>query len=149
MINFPNKELDDFLSLFEEIPSISILDINTNLSTISNKMQNFVNNSNGTLLTLNHLKTTELKARIKRSNYDYVIVSNSFLDQENQNIFMKLLSMGLRDYGHIIIIEPKDKSIDTIYSLLEEFDYGATSCIDIFDGYHLIMARKLHMWGMD
>jgi hypothetical protein len=62
---------------------------------------------------------------------------------------MQILNKALRDAGHIIILEEKNKDISPIYNLLEEFDYGAISSIDIFAKYNLIMGKKLHMWGMD
>jgi len=143
------KELGEFSQLFDISPSIHILDINYCCDDITNTLNSLVNPYDGKITTLNTTNSNELRIKVKRSNYDYVVLSSSFLNQENKNLFMKIASLGLRDSGYIIFLETKDKPLDEIYDILEEFDYGAVSCIDIFKDYNLVMGKKLHMWGMD
>ena len=143
------KNLEDFSSLFDLTPQISILDINNNFHAITNKLEDIVLPHDGVVTTLENLPLNQLKIKAKRSSYDYVIISNTFLNQENISTFMKIISVTLRDSGYIIILEDKEKDLDRVYDLLEEFDYGAVSSIDIFTQYNLVMGKKLHMWGMD
>ncbi|MEA3498191.1 MAG: hypothetical protein U9R16_03940 [Campylobacterota bacterium] len=144
-----SKELEQFSQLFGMTPSISILDINNSCEDITKTLNRLVEPEDGKVTTLYTTNLNELRVKVKRSNYDYAVLSASFLNQEEKNLFMKIVSLGLRDSGYIIFLEEKDKQIDEIYTLLEEYDFGAISSIDIFENYQLIMGKKLHMWGMD
>jgi len=37
--------------------------------------------------------------------------------------------------------------VEKIKELLEEFEFRAVNDIDIVQGYDLVMAKKMHMWG--
>jgi len=143
------KSLDFFKSLFSFTPSISILNLNNGTNKITESLNNFVAPYDGTITSLDTEVLKELRAKVKRSNYDYAVIHNTILNTEDKNLLMKILTAGIRDAGYIIILEYKDKTLDDIYNLLEEFDYGAVSLLDIFEDYNLIIAKKLHMWGMD
>lgn len=144
-----SKEIEDFSSLFDLTPSIAILDYNLNCDEITKALKNFVNPYDGEITTIQTTNTNELRVKLKKSNYDYGVICNSLVDKEDIQTIMKFITLSIRDSGYIIIVEDKSKDISSIYELLEEFDYGAISSIDIFDKYHLIMGKKLHMWGMD
>lgn len=144
-----NKEIEEFYSLFDLTPSITVLDLNNKNSNITAQLNDLVAPYDGKITTISHKVLNELRGKIKRSNYDYAVVVDTILHSEDKNLLMKIISMGIRDSGYIIILEPKDKPLAQIYELLEEFDYGAISSIDIFEEYNLIMGKKLHMWGMD
>ena len=144
-----SKEIEEFSSLFRLTPSSSILDLNSDFSTISNTLNNLVLSYNGSVTTVQPASIKELRVKIKRSNYDYGVICNTILDYEDQNHLMKIITLGIRDSGYIIILEDKEKPLDVIYELLEEFDFGAVNSIDIFEKYNLIIGKKLHMWGMD
>ena len=144
-----SKEIKDFSSLFDLTPSIAILDYNLEFDKITKSLNNFVIPYDGEVTTIQTTNSNELRVKLKKSNYDYGVISNILLDQQDKQNFMKFITLSIRDSGYIIILEDKNKDVSVIYELLEEFDYGAISSIDIFDGYHLIMGKKLHMWGMD
>ena len=141
------KELEEFSSLVQLTPSISILDLNNNFSDLTVCLNNLVASCQGKISTIESSPVNNLRAKIKRSNYDYAVISDIILNSEDKNSMMKIISNGLRDAGYIVILEPKEKPLYDIYNLLEEFDYGAVSSIDIFDDYSLIIGKKLHMWG--
>ncbi|MEA3554924.1 MAG: hypothetical protein U9R39_11090 [Campylobacterota bacterium] len=143
------KSLEDFKSLFSFTPSISILSLNNDTNKINESLNQFVSPYNGNVTSLDTEVLKILRAKVKRSSYDYAVVHDAILKSEDKNILMKIISSGIRDSGYIIFLEEKDKSFDEIYNLLEEFDYGAVSSIDIFENYNLIIGKKLHMWGMD
>ena len=144
-----SKSLDEFSCLFTLAPNIEILNLNNGCDFINQALNTILEPINGNLTTLQTSNIKELKTKVKRSNYDYGVVSNTLLDSVDSNSLMKIISTGIRDSGYIIILEEKNKSTDHIFTLLEEFDYGAISTIDIFQDYNLIMGKKLHMWGMD
>jgi len=143
------KELEEFLCLFDVTPNVSVLDLNIQCDDITKTLNSLVSPFDGTVTTINTNILNELKIKIRKSNYDYGVISNSILDSTDNETLMKIITGGIRDSGHIIILEKKDKDLEEIYNLLEEYDYGAISSIDIFEEYSLIMGKKLHMWGMD
>ena len=143
------KELEEFLCLFDVTPNVSVLDLNIGCDDITKTLNSLVSPLDGTVTTLDSTVLEELKVKIKRSNYDYGVISNSILDSTDKDTLMQIITKGIRDSGHIIILEEKGKDLEEIYHLLEECDYGAISSIDIFEYYNLIMGKKLHMWGMD
>ncbi len=57
---------------------------------------------------------------------------------------MKMITLSIRDSGYIIVLEEKSKSLDMMYELLEECDFGAISSIDIFENYNLIMDKNMN-----
>jgi len=145
-----NKELEQFGSLFNMTPSVSILhyvevanDITSTLKTISMPF-------NGRVKTIeNNPPLNHLRREAKHSGFDYVVISCSLVQHDDKDTFMNLISKSLRDSGYMIILEEKDQALESVYELLDKYDYGAVSTIDIFEKYNLIMAKKLHMWGMD
>ena len=140
--------MDDFSSLFALTPSISILDLN-NQKTISELLNNIAKPYDGDVTTINSIDLKEMRLKVKRANYEYGIISNTILDHNDQKTLLKIISMAIRDSGYIIIIEDKNKDYSPLYSLLEEYNYGTMSCVDIFEDYNLFIAQKVHMWGMD
>jgi hypothetical protein len=144
------KEFDQFSQLFEITPAVSIYHYTALDQEISDYLEEILKDVVGGLSILDtSLDINKLKMRSKPSSCDYAIVSNYLLDFDNSNLLMNMISRSLRDAGYIIILEDKNKNLSKVYELLEEFDYGAVSKIDIFEQYDLIMAKKLHMWGMD
>ncbi len=143
------KEIEEFSCLFDLTPNINILDLNSDAANITKALNDFVNPFDGTITTVRTSILNKLRSKIKRSNYDYGVICNIIASSSDKKSLMNIISMAIRDSGHIIILEKKDKELTDIYNLLEEFDYGALSTIDIFDKYNLIMGKKLHMWGMD
>ncbi len=141
--------MQEFASLFYPTPHIPILDINLNLTALSNSLNNIVEPYEGKIATINTTLLNKIRVKAKRATYDYGVISNSLLDHEDKHKFMELISLAIRDSGYIIIIEEKNKNTDIIYELLEKFDYGAISSIDIFKDFTIIMGMKVHMWGMD
>jgi hypothetical protein len=148
--NILSKELKEFKSLFDLTPSISILNYTQKSSYITKFLEKLIEPYEGDITVIEGfipIKKVRMLARV--SSCDYAIICNSILEHKEKINFMKTIDKILRDSGYLIILEKKDKKLDDIYNLLEEFDYGAISSIDIFDNYNLIMAKKLHMWGMD
>ncbi len=144
-----SKEIEEFSSLFDLTPKIEILNLNSGCGNITTTLENLVNPFDGKITTLQTTNTNELKVKIKKATYNYGIICNTLLNSSNKTNLIKIISQGIRDSGYIIILENKDKNLEEIYNLLEEFDYGAVNSIDIFKDYDLIIGKKLHMWGMD
>ena len=143
-----NKEQEEFSSLFQLTPSISILGLNIDNQDINTTLTQLLQPYDGILTTIKSNNLKEIRVKAKRSSYDYAILSNSILNCDNKDILMKIVASAIRDSGYIIILEDRSEDVNFIYELLEEFDFGAISQVDIFKNYYLIIGKKLHMWGM-
>jgi len=143
-----NKEQEEFSSLFQLTPSISILGLNIDNQDINTTLTQLLQPYDGILTTIKSNNLKEIRAKAKRSSCDYAILSNSILNCDNKDILMKIVASAIRDSGYIIILEDRSEDVNFIYELLEEFDFGAISQVDIFKNYYLIIGKKLHMWGM-
>ncbi|MEA1955868.1 MAG: hypothetical protein U9N02_05165 [Campylobacterota bacterium] len=82
-----------------------------------------------------------------RSN-DIIILKDIFASHENQDMLLKLSYSSLANTADIIIMEKKGvMDIEAIKIMLDDYEFRAVNDIDIVDGYDLIMAKKMHMWG--
>jgi hypothetical protein len=63
-------------------------------------------------------------------------------------MILKLAYTTLANTANIVIIEKKGvMDIEAVKTMLEEHEFRASNEIDIIDGYDLVMAKKMHMWG--
>ncbi|QOY53511.1 hypothetical protein HUE88_12555 [Candidatus Sulfurimonas baltica] len=84
---------------------------------------------------------------LPRSN-DIVLLKDVFFAHQDQKMLLKLSYLSLANTANIIIMEKKGiMDIEALKAMLEEFEFRAPNDIDIVDGYDLVMAKKMHMWG--
>jgi len=97
---------------------------------------------------IKYVKTMKEPFRaIPRSN-DMIILKDIFDSHENQDMLLKLSYHSLANTADIIIMEKKGvMDLESIKQKLEEFEFRAANDIDIVDGYDLVVAKKMHMWG--
>ncbi len=81
-------------------------------------------------------------------DHDMVILKDIFHIHENPKMILKLAYLTLANTAHVIIMEKKGiMDVEATKALLEEFEFRAPNEIDIVDGYDLVIAKKMHMWG--
>ncbi|PHQ65740.1 MAG: hypothetical protein COB99_02370 [Sulfurimonas sp.] len=81
-------------------------------------------------------------------DHDMVILKDIFYKHENPKMILKLAYLTLANTAHVIIMEKKGiMDVEATKELLEEFEFRAPNEIDIVDGYDLVIAKKMHMWG--
>ena len=97
---------------------------------------------------IKYVKTMKEPFRaIPRSN-DMIILKDIFDSHENQDMLLKLSYHSLANTADIIIMEKKGvMDLESKKQKLEEFEFRAANDIDIVDGYDLVVAKKMHMWG--
>ncbi|WP_345979735.1 hypothetical protein [Sulfurimonas sp. HSL3-2] len=79
---------------------------------------------------------------------DIVIFHEVFLKHSQQGRMLKNAYMTLANAAYIIIIEEEGSmDIQKVKATLEQHEFRAPNEIDIIEGYDLIMAKKMHMWG--
>ncbi len=143
--------LEQFLQLFNPLPGNHYLQISQSRDEVSDALENILKDVNGTLdLTLyndENLNFSQPFRALARSN-DIVIFKDTFMAHENQKMILKIAYTSLANTADIIIMEKKSlMDIEAMKVMLEEFEFRAANDIDIVDGYDLVMAKKMHMWG--
>ncbi len=81
-------------------------------------------------------------------DYDVVVFYNTFSKHQKQENMLKHAYHTLANAAFLIIIEKKDvMDIIFVKDKLAALEFRAPNEIDLLEGYDLIMAKKMHMWG--
>ena len=84
---------------------------------------------------------------LPRTN-DMIILKDIFYKHQNKEMLLKIAYTSLANAADIVIMEKKGLlDIPLLKQMLEDFEFRAANEIDIVDGYDLVMAKKMHMWG--
>ena len=143
--------LEQFKELFNPLPGNHYLQVCENEDEITEVLKVFMNKVDGELnIALYNDENLNLTQpfRARPRDNDMVIIKDVFHKHTNKEMLLKLAYLTLANTANIIIIEKKGLlDIEIIKNLLEEFEFRAPNDIDIIDGYDLLMAKKMHMWG--
>ncbi len=144
-------KLDQFLQLFNPLPGNHYLQVSTERDDITDALSSILSPLEGSLSVAlyneENLNFTQPFRALARSN-DIVIFKDTFHTHKNQKMILKIAYTSLANTADIIIMEKKGlMNIQAMKEMLEEFEFRAPNEIDIVDGYDLIMAKKMHMWG--
>jgi len=143
--------LNKFKELFNPLPGNHYLQVCEGKDEITKVLKVFMDKVGGELNTAlyneDNLSFTQPFRAIPRDN-DMVIINDVFHKHTNKEMLLKLSYLTLANAAHLIIIEKKGLlDVASIKELLEVFEFRAPNEIDIIEGYDLIMAKKMHMWG--
>jgi len=143
--------LEKFKQLFNPLPGNHYLYVSTADDEITELFNSLLATVDGELNTIlynqDNLPFTQPFRARPRDN-DMVIIKDVFNRHENKDMILKLSYLTLANTAHIIIIEKKGiLDLEDMNNKLEEFEFRASNSIDILDGYDLVMAKKMHMWG--
>ncbi len=97
---------------------------------------------------LQHLENfNEIPRAIPRDN-DIVIFHDVFSQHLQKERMLKNAYTTLANAGQIVIIEKKGvMDVEQIKEYLEAHEFRASNEIDLLEGYDLVIAKKMHMWG--
>ena len=144
-------KLDQFLELFNPLPGNHYLQVTTSKDEISSALESLMDKVDGefnlVLYNEENLNFSQPFRAIPRDN-DIVVIKDVFSQHENKEMLLKLAYLTLANTANVIILEKKGLlDVEITKELLEKFEFRAPNDIDILDGYDLIMAKKMHMWG--
>jgi len=89
----------------------------------------------------------EIPRTLPRDN-DIVIFHNLFSQHHQKERILKNAYTTLANAGQIVIIEKKGvMGVEEIKEYLEKHEFRASNEIDLLEGYDLVIAKKMHMWG--
>lgn len=143
-----HKELNLFKGLFQDFVNISILHINNGIDFINPTIEEISSSLEGNIKHIKFINENSVKLKTSAREYEYIILSNILFYCENKDKILRLVYRALENSANIIILEKKSNdNLEQIKELLEDLSFVAINNIDLFEDYHLITAKKLHMWG--
>ncbi|WP_373003087.1 hypothetical protein [Sulfurimonas sp.] len=143
--------LDKFLQLFNPLPGNHYLQVALCEDEITVALRSMMDSVSGefnlALYNEDNLNFSQPFRAMPR-DHDMVILKDIFHKHENPKMILKLAYLTLANTAHVIIMEKKGiMDVEATKALLEEFEFRAPNEIDIVDGYDLVIAKKMHMWG--
>jgi len=144
-------DLKQFLELFKPQPANSYLEVCTYEDEVTSELKSLMDSVDGTLKVIlygdGELDFSKPFRALPRT-HDIVVLKEILSKHKTPNMLLKISYTTLANAADIVILEKKGSiDVDAIKQLLEEFEFRAINDIDIVEGYDLIMAKKLHMWG--
>jgi len=143
--------LEKFRSLFTPLPGNHYLQVSTCRDEITDVLEELMDKVEGELnLVLYNDENLKLNQpfRAVPRDHDNVILKDVFSKHENQEMLIKLSYLTLANTANIIIIEKKGLlDIKALKAKLEIMEFRSANEIDMIDGYDLVIAKKMHMWG--
>lgn len=159
-------DLELFRKLFNPLPGNHYLYVTTVVDEISFLLNEMMQKVNGRFnLVIYGKEDLEINPKSRMENiqyvedfahtfratprdHDIVVFKDIFHSHKNQKMILKLAYLTLANTANIIIMEKKGvMDVEAIKAMLEDYEFRAPNEIDIVEGYDLVMAKKMHMWG--
>lgn len=157
---------EQFKKLFNPLPGSHFLYATTAVDDIALLFEKMMQDVGGKFdLAIYDQKSLDLDSKLSNVNvefvkdfktlframprdHDIVVLRDIFCTHENQKALLKLAYTTLANTANIIIIEKKGvMDIEATKIILQEYEFRVPNEIEIIDGYDLITAKKMHMWG--
>ena len=102
----------------------------------------------GDALKIQELPNYDVPFRALPRDNDIVIIRDVFHKHTQAERILKSIYTTLANTGDVIIItKSEDADVQGQIGTLERLEFRSPNNIDILDGYTLVMAKKMHMWG--
>ena len=160
-----DTKLSQFRELFNPLPGNRYLQVTTMPDAITKLFSEMMEHVDGEFHlalygTPNEEELADINAKVERvldfaspfraaqRDHDTVLLKDIFAAHPNKPMILKLSYTTLANTANIIIMEKKG-TIDTleVMQMLEEHEFRSPNTIEIVEGYDLIVAKKMHMWG--
>ncbi len=143
--------LTKFLELFHPLPGNHYLHVTKEQNDISDALAKLLVSVEGklsiALLSEEDLKNAKPFRALPRDN-DIVVFQDIFSQHKNQSTILKIAYRTLANSAEIVILEKKSiLDIEALKNTLEEHEFRTPNHLDILDGYDIVVAKKMHMWG--
>jgi len=144
-------KLQQFLELFRPLPGNCYLQVATQEDAITSALEKLLESVDGELRTAFYNEQGldfSKPFRALPRDHDIVILQDVLSQHTTPKMLLKIAYTTLANTADIILLEKDDAmSKEEMKTLLEEFEFRAINDIDILEGYNLVMAKKMHMWG--
>ena len=159
-----NKEHNEFLQLIELSPAVKLLEIGTHTDGLSLSIARHLKTVDGELhiqeypgehivLQENNIQVGGVKDftsafKVLAREYAVIIIRDVLDKHEHAQQIIKSAYKALLNSAELIVIQKKQSmSVEVMKNILQTNEFRAVSDIDIFKDSHLVMGKKMHMWG--
>ena len=141
------KKLSLFKELFSDYPNIAILHLDNSLNLIDTALEEVRLKNEGNIKYIPFVDETSARLRATAREYEYIVLGDILSYCPNKDKILKLMYKAIENSGNIIIIEKEtNNNKDEILTLLDSIGFMASNTIDLFEGYHIFTAKKMHHW---
>ena len=159
-------DLKQFLELFNPLPGNHYLLVTDKIDAIVFALDALLEEVGGELhLVLYEETPSELPPALKRvklqsiqnssqpfralpRDNDIVIIKDMQNLHKNFEQLIKIAYTTLANTADVIVMQKSGSmDIEATKALLERYEFRAPNAIDLLQGYDLVMAKKMHMWG--
>ena len=99
-------------------------------------------------LKIEEIANYNLPFRALPRDNDIVIIRDVLHQHSQSERILRSIYTTLANTGDVIIVTKSEEAdVEAQKALLERLEFRSANSIDILDGYTLVMAKKMHMWG--
>jgi len=159
-----DKATSEFLELIHLTPATRVLEISSHADELSLALAEHLKTVGGEFHlqlypgthktpSLDNVKFGEVKdfsSPFRAIAREYsAIVLRDILDQHTfPDRIVKATYKSLLNATELIIVQKKESmNIDKMKAFLDNNEFRAANEIDIFEDYHVVVGKKMHMWG--
>ena len=159
-----NKATSEFLELVHLTPATRVLEISSHADDLSEALAEHLQTVEGEfhlqlypgehkIPTLDNVKFGEVKDfaspfRAIAREYSAIILRDVLDAHKFPDRIVKATYKSLLNATELIIVQKKGSmSIDEMKEFLDKNEFRAANEIDIFEDYHVVVGKKMHMWG--
>ncbi|WP_428746143.1 hypothetical protein [Sulfurimonas sp.] len=158
-------DLKQFLELFNPLPGNCYLQVTTEPDATTTALDQRLQSVHGELRVAYYTQDKKsfeaLNIQTKQQidnfskpfralprDHDVLIFKDILSKHTKPKQLLKIAYTTLANAAHIVIMEKKGvMDIPETLELLEEYEFRSANSIEVLEGYDLIMAKKVHMWG--
>lgn len=144
--------MKQFKELFNPLPGCHFLHVNLVRNDITSMLQDMVDGVDGELKVVEYdgeKHRLDQPFRTPPRDKDIVVLQDILSSHKHFEMLLKIVYTTLANTAEIIILEKKGMmDIEKTKELLLKYEFRTPNYIaDILDGYDLVIAKKMHMWG--
>lgn len=158
------KSTSEFLELVALTPAVRVLEVSSHADDLSKVLAQYLASADGEFhlqlypglhdipqdenVKSNELKNFSVPFKVIAREYAVVILRDILDSHKFPDRIVKMSYKALLNAAEIILVQKKESmSIEQMKEILEINEFRAINDINIFEEYHVVVGKKMHMWG--
>ncbi len=159
-----NKETSEFLELIHLTPATRVLEISSHADDLSQALAEHLQTVEGEFhlqlypglhnvpemanVKFGDVKDFNSPFRAIAREYSAIVLRDVLDAHKFPDRIIKATYKSLLNATELIIVQKKGSmSIEKMKEFLDSNEFRAANEIDIFEDYHVVVGKKMHMWG--
>ena len=161
------RDLKQFMELFRPLPGNRYIQVTTEIDATTEALSKLLEGVGGELrLALYydmqapqiphefaHAKIEQIgnfvhPFRALPREHDKVILKDIYAAHHNKEALLKTAYTTLANTAEIVIMQKQGVlNLEELHEALLACEYRAPNTVDVLEGYDIVVAKKMHMWG--